>query len=349
MTTPGRATLEERFPLRAASWQLRTRRLEFGRVPLVMGIVNCTPDSFSDGGKFFDSTAAVDRARRLIDEGADIVDIGGESTRPYSTPVDADEELRRVMPVVETLCCKATPDTGPTQGGAGSARVARQVGTGSDRIARQGATGSNRIARLGATGSASGPIISIDTSKARVAREAIAAGCEIINDITALSGDPEMIAVAAESQCGVCAMHMQGTPQTMQDDPRYGDVVGEILAYLAKRRDALDAVGIDRERICLDPGIGFGKTHQHNLTLAANCWRFHELGCPVLAGHSRKGFIGKVFGDKAADRTFGTLGVSMSLAAQGIQVLRVHDVAATRQALALFAATGGIDGQENRL
>jgi len=148
---------------------------------------------------------------------------------------------------------------------------------------------------------------------------------------------------------GVCAMHAKGTPQTMQIDPRYDDVVGEVTAYLASRRGALAASGIELARIALDPGIGFGKTHQHNLTLLANCWRLHELGCTVLVGHSRKGFVGKVLaeaslGDKTTDRAAGTIGVSLALATQGVQVLRVHDVAATRQAIALFAAAGGIDG-----
>lgn len=144
-------------------------------------------------------------------------------------------------------------------------------------------------------------------------------------------------------------MHMQGTPQTMQDDPRYDDVVTDIHNYLARRRDALDSAGIELQRICLDPGIGFGKTHQHNLTLLANCWRYHDLGCPLLIGHSRKGFIGKVLQDKEADRTAATVGVSLSLAAQGIQILRVHDVKPVREALLLFQATGGIDGQELKL
>jgi dihydropteroate synthase len=307
MTQKSIDTRAELVASRITSWRLRTRSLIFDRVPKLMGIVNCTPDSFSDGGKFFSSQSAVDHARRLLDEGADIIDIGGESTRPYSMAVDADEELRRVMPVVEAIFLSLTGD------------------------------GEKK------------PVVSVDTSKARVAREAIAAGCEIINDVTALAGDSEMLAVARELECGVCVMHMQGTPQTMQDNPSYGDVVIEILDYLVQRRDALVDAGIDRERICLDPGVGFGKTHQHNLTLAANCWRFHELGCPVLVGHSRKGFIGKILGGDVEDRVFGTLGVSLSLARQCIQILRVHDVAATRQALSLFAATGGIDGQESRL
>jgi dihydropteroate synthase len=154
-----------------------------------------------------------------------------------------------------------------------------------------------------------------------------------------------MIPLALTSGAGVCAMHRQGTPATMQDDPRYGDVVSEVCDYLHRRRDALAAAGIEPQRIALDPGIGFGKTHQHNLTLMAHCHRLHELGCPVLVGHSRKGFIGKVLGDKEADRTAGTIGGALSLARQGVQIIRVHDVAPVRQALLLFAATGGIDGQ----
>jgi dihydropteroate synthase len=307
MTQKPTAARDEFLASRSKSWRLRTRSLTFDRIPKLMGIVNCTPDSFSDGGQFFSAQSAIDHARRLIDEGADIIDVGGESTRPYSTPVDADEELRRVMPIVEALCRPSASSVGTT------------------------------------------PIISIDTSKARVAREAIAAGCQIINDVTALAGDSEMLSVARELECGVCVMHMQGTPQTMQDNPTYADVVGEIVDYLRRRRDALVDAGIDRERICLDPGVGFGKTHQHNLTLSANCWWFHDLGCPVLVGHSRKGFIGKILGGDVKERTYGTLGVSLALAAQGVQILRVHDVAATRQALQLFAATGGIDGQESRL
>jgi dihydropteroate synthase len=266
-----------------------------------MGIINVTPDSFSDGGRCFDAQSAIDHALRLVDAGAGILDVGGESTRPYSTPVDADEERRRVMPVIEAICARVEIP------------------------------------------------ISIDTSKEIVAREAIAAGVEIINDVTGLTGDERMVALAAESGVGVCAMHMQGTPQTMQDAPAYDDVVADIHRYLAQRRDGLLASGIDRERICLDPGIGFGKTHQHNLTLLANCHRFHDLGCPLLVGHSRKGFIGKVLSDKEADRTAATLGVSLSLALQGVQILRVHDIAETAQALKLFAAVGGFDGQPLQL
>jgi dihydropteroate synthase len=347
MTSAGSVSHVSRFGARAASWRLRTRRLDFTHRPLLMGIVNCTPDSFSDGGQFFAPQAAIDHARRLLDEGADIIDIGGESTRPYSTPVDADEELRRVMPVVEALC-------GGNGAGGGTVAVHGDLRSGEwhgRETAPQRSETVPQRSELGATGSASAalPIVSIDTSKARVAREAVAAGCEIINDVTALAGDAEMLFVARDLRCGVCAMHMQGTPQTMQDNPTYTNVVADIFAWLRGRRDALVSAGIDRERIALDPGIGFGKTHQHNLTLAANCWRLHELGQPLLVGHSRKGIIGKLLGDASKDRTFGTLGVSLSLAGQGVQILRVHDVAATREALLLYEATGGIDGQEKRL
>ncbi|HUE74026.1 MAG TPA: dihydropteroate synthase [Pirellulaceae bacterium] len=290
--------LADQFPKRATSWQLKGRTLEFGKVPLLMGIVNVTPDSFSDGGQFLGREEAIRQSLKLLDEGADILDVGGESTRPYATPVDEREELRRVIPVLEAV-----------------------------HQARPAA------------------ILSIDTSKAAVAKAAIDAGAEIINDVSGLE-DPAMIGVARQSLSGVCAMHMQGTPQSMQDNPFYEDVAEDIFSYLLARRDALTAAGIDRARICLDPGIGFGKTHQHNLTLMANCWRLHDLGCPLLVGHSRKGFIGKVLGDQEAERMFGTIGGAMSLAAQGVQILRVHDVLAVRQALALFAACGGVDGQE---
>jgi dihydropteroate synthase len=290
-------SLATRFPRRAAAWKLRTLTLCFDDLPRLMGIVNVTPDSFSDGGRFFDSQQAIDRGLQLAAEGADLLDVGGESTRPYSAPVDAAEELRRVIPVIAALCRQTSLP------------------------------------------------VSIDTSKAAVARAAIQAGAEIINDVTGLEGDPDMLELALETGAGVCAMHMQGTPQTMQDNPTYDNVVADIFRYLEARRDALLAAGIERERICLDPGIGFGKTHQHNLTLLAHCGRYHDLGQPLLVGHSRKGFIGKVLGDQEADRTFGTVGVSLALARHGVQVLRVHDVAPVRQALLLFQAAGGMPGK----
>ena len=293
--------LQARYPHRTSCWQLRTRRLELPTCPLVMGIINVTPDSFSDGGRSFAAGKAVENALRLVSEGADLLDIGGESTRPYSDPVDAEEELRRVIPVLRELCRQTTVP------------------------------------------------VSIDTSKAAVAEAALDCGVEIINDITGLEGDPEMIRVAKDSQAGVCAMHIQGTPQTMQDSPSYQDVVADIKTYLAARNDALQAAGLNPERICLDPGIGFGKTHQHNLTLMAACGQFHELGRPLLVGHSRKGFIAKVLGDKDSDRTAGTIGAACSLAGQGVQIIRVHDVEPVKQALRLFHATGGVTGQADQI
>ncbi len=264
-----------------------------GKIPLLMGIINVTPDSFSDGGQFLDPAAAVERGLQLAAEGADLLDVGGQSTRPGSQPIDADEELRRVMPVVAALCEKtALP-------------------------------------------------LSIDTSRALVAREAVAAGAEVINDVTALTGDAEMAAYAAESGCGVCAMHMRGTPRTMQQDPVYDDVVEDILRYLGDRRDVLTAAGIEQARIALDPGIGFGKTAEHNLALLSGARRFHALGCPVLVGPSRKRFIAEVLGDHETDRTAGTIGVALSVAGQGVQILRVHDVGPVREALLLYEATSG--------
>lgn len=259
-----------------------------------MGIVNVTPDSFSDGGKFDDPSRAVDQALQLINEGADILDIGGESTRPYAQSVATDEELRRVTPVIE--------------------RLAKQTDT----------------------------PISIDTSKSQVARAAIDAGAQIVNDVTGLEGDAEMLPLVVETQVGVCAMHMQGTPQTMQDAPEYEDVVGDIHRYLAARRDSLLDAGMERSRICLDPGVGFGKTHAHNLKLMAGCRRFHDLGCPLLVGHSRKGFLAKIIGDSQADRTAATVGSAVALAQQGVQVIRVHDVRQAREAVLAFAACGGL-------
>ncbi len=255
-----------------------------------MGIVNVTPDSFSDGGRYDSVDAAVAHGLQLVADGADILDVGGESTRPYATPVPADEELRRVAEVVRRLAA------------------------------------------------ASGVPVSIDTSKAAVARRAIELGAEIINDVTGLQGDADMLEVAHSSGAGICAMHMRGTPQTMQDEPRYDDVVSEIHSYLAARRDALLAAGIPLERICLDPGIGFGKTHAHNRELMAHAARFLDLGTPILVGHSRKGFIGKSI-EQALGRPAtrdeidaATAEMARDLAAAGIQIVRVHAVAQVRAA-----------------
>jgi dihydropteroate synthase len=275
----------------AKGWSLRRQTLEYTGRPLLMGIINVTPDSFSDGGKFWDAEAAIEHGLELARQGADLLDIGGESTRPYSEPVKPDEELRRVLPVVQELASQTDVP------------------------------------------------LSIDTSKAAVADAALAAGAQVINDVTGLEGDPEMLSLAAESNAGVCAMHMQGTPQTMQDAPQYEDVVQEIYDYLQQRRDQLTDNGISLSRICLDVGIGFGKTHQHNLALLAHASSFHRLGCPLMVGHSRKGFIAHVLGDKEADRTAGSVGVALAMGTQHVQVLRIHDVAAVRQAWLLFEAT----------
>jgi len=286
-------------------WRLRTRTLELPRPgaalrrPLVMGIVNVTPDSFSDGGRHADGGAAVAHGLALVAEGADILDVGGESTRPFSTPVDAAEEWRRVGDVVK--------------------RLAREAGV----------------------------PVSIDTSKAAVAARALEAGAEIVNDVTGLEGDPDMLAVAVGSGAGICAMHMQGTPQTMQVDPHYGDVVAEIRDYLARRRDALLAAGVPADRICLDPGIGFGKTHEHNLALMARAAEFLDLGAPILIGHSRKGFLAKLLEGSLgrdpteSERDAATAGAACHLAAAGIQVVRVHAVATVRAALDAFTAGAG--------
>jgi dihydropteroate synthase len=258
-----------------------------------MGVVNVTPDSFSDGGRYLAPEAAIEHGLRLAAEGADILDIGGQSTRPGARPVDVEEELRRVLPVVKALCRQVTVP------------------------------------------------LSIDTSNAAVAAPCLDAGAEAINDVTALA-DPELLALAVARGCGVCAMHMQGTPQTMQRDPQYGDVVAEVLAWLAARRDALTAVGIAADRIALDPGIGFGKTAAHNLAILNDLARFGDLNCPIMIGLSRKTFIGHVLGDLSLDRTFGTIGASLAAARQGADILRVHDVAGVRQALVLFESCGGL-------
>lgn len=274
-------------------WKAGSRTLELGHFPLVMGIVNVTPDSFSDGGSFLERNAAVDHALELADEGADILDIGGESTRPDAAPVSLDEELRRVIDVIASVR-KST-----------------------DRL------------------------ISIDTTKAEVARQALAAGADIVNDISGLTFDPTIVDVCAESDCGVICMHIQGTPQTMQAEPHYDDVVNEVRLFLSDRLDALEQAGIARERIVTDPGIGFGKTAAHNVELLSNIAALRELGRPVLIGHSRKRFLAKVLGRPVEERTFGTIGVAIAVADQGADIIRVHDVQATRDALLAWEAVRG--------
>lgn len=273
-------------------WRCRDRRLTLGRRPLVLGVVNVTPDSFSDGGRFFDPSAAVEHGLRLAADGADMLDVGGESSRPGAAVVPVEEEVRRVVPVVAELAKRtAIP-------------------------------------------------ISVDTTKAEVARRSLDAGAVVVNDITGLLGDPDMPAVAAAAGAGVVVMHMQGTPQTMQSNPRYADVVREVVAFCEERLRALAGLGIDPETVCLDPGIGFGKTRIHNLELLANLGRVAALGRPVCLGVSRKGFIGRVVGrDRPAELAAGSLAVACFAAARGeAHVLRVHDVAAHRDAALMLDA-----------
>jgi dihydropteroate synthase len=264
---------------------VRGRAFDLAPLPRLMGIVNVTPDSFSDGGNFLDSGAALAQALRLVEEGADIIDVGGESTRPGAVPVPAEDELRRVIPVVGQLA-KRSP-----------------------------------------------VLISIDTTKAAVARAALDAGAHIVNDISSLTFDPAMPEVCAAAGAGVVCMHIRGTPQTMQDDPQYDDVVADICALLEERLASLERQGIDRERVVIDPGIGFGKTAQHNVEILRNIARFRALGRPVCIGHSRKRFLKKLLGRPVDERLFATVGVSIAVAQQGAEILRVHDVAATRDAI----------------
>lgn len=272
-------------------WRCRERTFEIRHQALILGIVNVTPDSFSDGGRFFDARAAIDHALRLAEEGADLLDIGGESTRPGADPVPLDEELRRVLPVVEGLAGRT------------------------DRA------------------------LSIDTSKAEVARRCLEAGAVVINDVTALTGDPAMEETVRRFEAGVILMHMQGTPQTMQADPRYTDVVAEVQAYLKERLRGCLAAGIAADRIALDPGIGFGKTRRHNLDLLRGLAALQDLGRPVCLGVSRKGFLGKIVERPVGESTIASIAVAChALAAGAAQIVRVHDVAATRDAVRILAA-----------
>ena len=256
-----------------------------------MGIVNVTPDSFSDGGKFCDPSRAVAHALKLVEEGADLLDVGGESTRPGATPVPLDEELRRVVPVVAELAKRtAVP-------------------------------------------------LSVDTMKAEVARQCLAAGAHVINDVTGLRGDPDMVRVAAESGAGVVVMHMQGNPQTMQLDPTYADVVRQVGEFFDERVATLTAAGIGRESLCLDPGIGFGKKFDHTMRQLAHLDAYKRFGLPVCLGVSRKGFLGQITGRGRPERMPASLAVACFAVAQGAaQVLRVHDVAPTRDAVTVWAA-----------
>jgi len=274
------------------AWDCRGTVLKAGRIPLLMGILNVTPDSFSDGGEHDSVDAAVRHGLKLVTDGADIIDIGGESSRPGAAVVDGDEELRRTIPVIERLACQvAVP-------------------------------------------------ISIDTTKAVVAEEAIAAGAIIVNDISGLTFDDRMLNVCRDTAVGICVMHILGTPQTMQQDPVYDDVLGEVMQHLRRCINRCCDAGIPTERLCVDPGIGFGKTADHNLRLLQSVAEMkRSLGRPILIGHSRKRFLAKLLGRPVEERLAGTLGVSVALAQCGTDILRVHDVAAVRDALLAWQLT----------
>jgi dihydropteroate synthase len=266
--------------------------LENSARPLIMGIINVTPDSFADGGQFFDHDKAVRQALDLADSGADILDIGGESTRPYAEPLSLEEELRRVLPVIQAVRPKVSLP------------------------------------------------ISIDTYKSQIARAALAAGASIINDISALRFDPDMAHLAAATGAPVVIMHMQGVPRDMQVDPRYDDLLGEIKTFFRQRLDFALSRGISRKRLILDPGIGFGKTFDHNLDVLNNLHVFLDLGCPLLVGPSRKAFIGHLLGGvpAGAGRDVGSLAALAMAVLGGARIIRVHNVAYARQFLTVFQA-----------
>jgi len=257
--------------------------------PLVMGILNVTPDSFSDGGQFQSLDFALSRAEQMIADGVDIIDIGGESSRPGAEPLPLEEELRRVMPLIYALRDCGKP-------------------------------------------------LSIDTYKAEVMREAIAAGADMINDINGFRAEGALRAVK-DSECALCIMHMQRDPQTMQAEPHYADVTREVIEFLGERMQALSVEGVARERMCIDPGFGFGKTLQHNLTLLKDIGRMaRELDAPVLAGLSRKSMIGAITGKPVEQRLGGSIAAALSAVAQGARIVRVHDVAATVDAIKVWQA-----------
>lgn len=279
-----------------ASWIVRGVPIAGDGVPRIMGIVNATPDSFSDGGRYLDPELACAHALALARQGAEIIDVGGESSRPGAAPVAMEEELRRVLPVLEQLA-----------------------------------------------GSTSVPI-SIDTTKPEIASRALAAGASIINDIGGLR-DPGMLRLAAECDAGIVVMHMAGTPATMQDNPSYEDVSREVYEYLARTLDAADRAGIALERICIDPGIGFGKTYEHNVALLRALSRLKTLGRPVLVGLSRKRILGKIVEREIGDRLTASVTSSLAATVLGADVVRVHDVAAMRDALRVWQVLVGWNSQ----
>jgi dihydropteroate synthase len=259
------------------------------QIPELMGVVNVTPDSFSDGGLFLDSARAIEHGRALIGQGADLLDIGGESTRPGAAEVSAEQELARVGPVIEGLAADGTP-------------------------------------------------LSIDTSKLAVAEAALDAGAAMVNDVTALRAEPEIAALCAERGAELVLMHMQGTPRTMQENPAYDDVVDDVKGFLAERIEFAVSQGIDEDRIWIDPGIGFGKTAEHNLELHRRLGELGELGRPIAFGSSRKSFFGKLTGAEVDERLGGTIASNVIAFANGARMLRVHDVGPMRQALTIAEA-----------
>jgi len=269
------------------SWKCRDRVLEVGTRPLIMGILNVTPDSFSDGGNFFDRNSAVEHGLQMVRDGADILDVGGESTRPGAAEVSADDEAARVVPVIEAL--------------------SKQTHA----------------------------VISVDTWKASIARRAIDAGARIINDVSALTHDADMPRVVMESGAGVVLMHMQGTPRTMQQAPHYDDVVTDVSRYLQTRVQTLEAMGVHRESLAVDPGIGFGKTVEHNVSLLANLASLASLQRPVVVGLSRKSFLGKLTGCEVSERLAPSLAGLVYGVLHGAHVMRVHDVKESCQAVAV--------------
>jgi dihydropteroate synthase len=277
---------------RTARNTARAGTLTAGPGPVVVGILNVTPDSFSDGGDFFDPEAAAEHAAAMLDEGADMLDVGGESTRPGSDPVSQEEEIRRVVPVLKRIL-SVRPEA----------------------------------------------VISVDTYRSGTAKAALEAGASLVNDVTALRGDPGMVSLIEEAACPVILMHMQGEPKTMQKEPNYQDVVGEVRDFLAERAEYAVAAGVRLENIIVDPGIGFGKNLEHNLALLRNLDALVDLGFPVLIGTSRKSFVERITGaQEARDRVFGTVATTVLAFEQGATFFRVHDVRANRQALAVAEA-----------
>jgi dihydropteroate synthase len=263
-----------------------------GPDPVLVGVLNVTPDSFSDGGDFLGPERAVARAATMLDEGAQIIDVGGESTRPGSDPVSPEEEARRVVPVIRGILAERP-----------------------------------------------GAIVSVDTYRSGTAEAALRGGASVVNDVTALRGDPRLTEVVADARCPVILMHMLGEPKTMQRDPRYGDVVREVRGFLAERAERAVAAGVGEENIILDPGIGFGKTLEHNLALLNHLDAIVELGFPVLVGASRKSFIGRITGvGEARERVPGTVATTVLAYERGATLFRVHDVRANREALAVARA-----------